>query len=149
MLGRISWSDQEKALYEKGYVDDDGNPDYSKYLAEFDDPAFVPDPDIEEASTTPNGFDDTLYSDVNSAGEALNAEGDAAQALIDYWNKQDTAPEGSEETLREALEARAMELEETGVVQDALSEPDVMGSVACEEGDTECVPEEELASTTD
>ena len=44
-----------------------------------------------------------------------------------------------------ALEARAMELETTGVVADALPEPEIEDVVACEPEGSECSTEEELA----
>lgn len=144
-LGRISWSDQDKLLVENGYVDEDGNPDYQAYLD-----SGVVNEDIDGASTDPGAFDEDLYAGVAEADGDLTAEETAAQALIDYWNKKDTAPAETEEELRAALEARAMELEATGVVSDALPEPEVEeieDVTSCDPEATECGAEEELAST--
>ena len=146
-LDRISWSEHDKLLAENGYVDGDGNPDYQAYVDSGD-----VNTDIEDASTEPGGFDEDLYADVNDASGDLTAEEDAAQALIDYWNKKDSAPAETEEELRAALEARAMELEETGVVSDALPEPEVEtleDVTSCDPAATECGSEEEIASATE
>ena len=151
-LDKISWSEQERLLAENGYLDGDGNPDLAAYEKSVTEIA-----GFDEASTEANSFDEELYADVNETGDNLAAAGDAEQALIDYWNKQDTAPEGTEEALRAALDARASELEETSVVSDALTEPEAASEAEpgteeaskCSEGDAECDTGEEVASATE
>lgn len=146
-LTRISWSEQERLLVENAFVDSDGNPDFQAYESYRESGEAIQE--IEDASTEPGGFDDELYASVNESSGSLDAEGVAAQALIDYWNKKGTASTETEEQLRLALEARAIELEMTGVVADALPEPEIEEVVACEPEGSECSAEEELALTTE
>ena len=142
-LGRTLWSDQQKALSDYGYVDENGTPDLDAYLEDVDG-GMLTIAEIETATDTPNNFDEELYASVTDAGDDLTAEDDAAQALIDYWNKQDTAPEGTEAELRALLDTRALELEETSVVMDALPDAQAETAAGCDIEAADCVPEEEV-----
>lgn len=85
------------------------------------DGGMAPIANIDTATAITNNFGEELYASVTAAGDDKTAEADAAQELIDHSNKQDTAPEGTEEELHTLFDKRGMEVEETGVVMDALA----------------------------
>jgi len=143
-LNRISWSEQDRILVENGFVDLGGNPDFQAYVSYRDAGETIQE--IEDASTEPGGFDEALYASVKEVSGDLTADEDAAQALVDYWNKNNP---DFEEAFRAALETRAIELETSGVVAETLPEPDIEDVVACEPDELECGAEEELALATE
>ena len=110
-------------------------------------------PGFDEAT----GFDEVVYTDVNARTEDLTAEHGTQDDLVAYWNKGDRATKEEEEALRALLEHRAMEIEETGVVLDAL--PDLndeemnddgeLVDKPCEGDEDACVTEDEFASVSE
>lgn len=133
-LEEITRSDQQDLLVENGFVDANGDPDLQAYL---DSGEVIPE--IDAASTDANVFDEAFYNDVTAARDDLSAERDAEQALVDYWNKGDSAPEGTEDELRAALDERAMELEATDSVMNALQTEDTLAA-NCSEATGGCDP---------
>lgn len=133
-----------KYLIKEGFVDE-GVPDLDAYLNSDREIK-----EIENILDDLSDFDEDLYSEVNDRTQDLTAAHSAQDDLVAYWNKGDAATKEEEQALRDLLEHRAIEVEGTGVVSDALpdldeeelgNENDVVNN-PCDAGEDSCVPEQ-------